>query len=309
LKEGHALLFDGQPAAAWADMHDSGHVVPLQRLSATRRHWLRQQFAGWCTIATLGSGCALFIPPVLPRMEVLRIPGRCRGRAPTLVVMLPGAYSRPPEFVEAGFPLALREAGVAADICIADSHVGYYSDRSILTRLREEIVLPARAAGYRQIWLVGISLGGFGALGYAVRHGGDIDGVLALAPYLGPRRLTQEMAQAGGALAWGAAAKAASGATWGTTSAATIPEADAPDELDREVWQVYAGPYSSRPALPVHLGYGLDDRFADANRRFGELLPPARVATAPGGHDWPVWRALWQAWLAQGLLTVACESA
>lgn len=275
----------------------------------SRRRWLGRQLWGWCSLAALGSGCALVVPPVLPRMEVLRLPGRCSGRAPTLVVMLPGAYSRPPEFVEAGFPQALREAGVAADICIADSHFGYYSDRSILRRLREEIVLPARAAGYRQIWLVGISLGGFGALGYAARHGREVDGVLALAPYLGPRRLTQEIAQAGGALAWRAAANAASGAASNAASAATLPDADAPDELDREIWRAYAGPDSSRPALPVHLGYGLGDRFADANRRFGELLPPARVTTAPGGHDWPVWRALWRAWLAQGLLTTTCEPA
>lgn len=265
-------------------------------MPSSRRQWLGRQLWGWCSLATLGSGCALVVPPTLPRMEVLRLPGRCSGRAPTLVVMLPGAYSRPPEFVEAAFPVSLREAGVAADICIADAHVGYYSDRSILRRLREEIVLPARAAGYRQIWLVGISLGGFGALGYAVRHGADIDGVLAIAPYLGPRRLTQELDEAGGARAWRNGG----------------PGASAPgsaDELDRDIWRAYAGPASERPAVPVHLGYGVDDRFAGAHQRFAELLPAAQVATAPGGHDWPAWRALWQAWLAQGLLTTACASA
>ena len=236
-------------------------------------------------------------------MEVLRVPGHCTGRAPTLVVMLPGAYSRPPEFVEAGFPQALRAAGLAADICIADSHVGYYSDRSILRRLREEIVLPARAQGYRQIWLVGISLGGFGALGYAVRHGTEIDGVLAIAPYLGPRRLTQEIAAAGGPRAWRAAGLDASAP--GTS-----------DELDRELWRAFAAqdntataPARSGPRPPVYLGYGVDDRFADAHRRFAELLPATHVATAPGGHDWAAWRALWSAWVARGLLTAGCEPA
>jgi hypothetical protein len=52
----------------------------------------------------------------------------------------------------------------------------------------------------------------------------------------------------------------------------------------------------------VHLGYGVDDRFAGAHRRFAELLPAERVRTAPGGHDWPAWRALWGAWLDQRLL-------
>lgn len=265
----------------------------------SRRQWLGRQLWGWCSLATLGSGCALVVPPTLPRMEVLRLPGRCGGRAPTLVVMLPGAYSRPPEFVEAGFPQTLREAGVAADICIADSHVGYYSDRSILRHLREEIVLPARAQGYEKIWLVGISLGGFGALGYAVRHGAEIDGVLAIAPYLGPRRLTQEIAAAGGPRAWRAAgldASAAGGA----------------DELDRELWRAFTeaeGGAGAGPRPPVYLGYGLSDRFADAHQRFAELMPAAQVATAAGGHDWPAWRALWSAWVARGLLTTGCAHA
>lgn len=250
----------------------------------------RRQFLGGAvalgSLVTL-SGCSLLVPPVLHRMETLRYPSPCSGRSDTLVVMLPGAYSRPPEFVEAGFPQAMHERGAQADVLIVDSHLGYYSDHSVLRRLRDEVVLPARAEGYRRIWLVGISLGGMGALGYAVRHGAEIDGVLALAPYLGPRRLTQQIDDAGGPRAWRAAGLDAN-------------ESDASDELDRELWRTFATPESALP--PVHLGYGLSDRFASAHRRFAELLPRDRVSTAPGGHDWPVWRALWQSWLGQGLL-------
>ena len=122
-------------------------------------------------------------------MDLLRKAGPCPGMAPVLVVMLPGAYSRPVEFVDEGFVDALRQGGMAADVVIADAHMGYVADRSIIRRVREDVVLPARQAGYRQVWLVGISLGGFAALGYAVQHGAEIDGVLALAPYLGSRRL------------------------------------------------------------------------------------------------------------------------
>lgn len=220
-------------------------------------------------------------------MDSLRYAGPCPGRADTLVVMLPGAYSRPHEFVEAGFPQALREHAVNADTLIVDSHLGYYSDHSVLRRLRDEVVQPARAEGYRRIWLVGISLGGMGTLGYAMRHGTEIDGVLALAPYLGPRRVTQQVDNAGGPRAWRAAGL----------------DADDPedsDELGRELWRSFAAPESVLP--PVHLGYGLGDRFASAHRRFAELLPPHCVSTAPGGHDWPAWRALWQTWLGLGLL-------
>lgn len=241
--------------------------------------------------STLGA-CSLLVPPVLPRMDTLRLPGPCPDRSDTLVVMLPGAYSRPPEFVEAGFPQALRERGSSADVLVVDSHLGYFTDGSVIRRLRDEVVLPARAQGYRRVWLVGISLGGFGALGYAMRHGGEIDGVLALAPYLGPRRLTQEIEAAGGPRAWRA-------------SGLQAKAPDASDELDRDIWSAFSDPAPKPPLPPVYVGYGLEDRFADANRRFAELLPPERVSTTPGGHDWPPWRALWQGWLGQGLLADA----
>ncbi len=260
--------------------------MPAPKACQSRRRLLLGGAAALGSLVTLSS-CSLLVPPVLAKMDLLRYPGHCPGRSDTLVVMLPGAYSRPPEFVAAGFPQALREHAVNADTVIVDSHFGYYTDRSVLRRLREEVVQPARAEGYRRIWLVGISLGGMGALGYAVRHGDEIDGVLALAPYLGPRRLTQQVDNAGGPRAWRAAGL----------------DADDPDdseELGRELWRALATPGAVRP--PVHLGYGLDDRFASAHRRFAELLPPDRVSTTPGGHDWPVWRALWQQWLSLGLL-------
>lgn len=222
-------------------------------------------------------------------MNLLRQAGPCAGRAPALLVLLPGIGSAPAEFVDEGFVDALRRRGIAADVVVADSHFGYYADRSVFTRLREDIVLPARAAGYRQVWLVGISLGGFGALGYAVRHGDEISGVLALAPYLGPRRLLQEIGNAGGPRVW-RSTQAAPGA----------------DEADREIWYRLAGP-PARP--PIYLGYGVDDRFVDANRVLGELLPGGHVATAPGGHDWPVWRELWSGWLDRGLLPASCTAA
>lgn len=263
--------------------------MPTPRERPSRRRLLWRGTVALGSLATLAifSGCSLLTPPVLPCMDSLRYPGPCAGRSDTLVVMLPGAYSRPPEFAAAGFPQALREHAVNADVLIVDGHLGYYSDHSLLRRLRAEVVQPARAEGYRRIWLVGISLGGMGALGYAVRHGQEIDGVLALAPYLGPRRLTQQVDDAGGARAWRAAGL-------------DTDDPEAGDELDRELWRTFATPGAVLP--PVHLGYGLDDRFASAHRRFAELLPPDRVSTAPGGHDWPAWRALWQSWLGQGLL-------
>ena len=37
-------------------------------------------------------------------------------------------------------------------------------------------------------------------------------------------------------------------------------------------------------------------------------LPPERVFTAQGGHDWRTWRRLWTEWLARGPLPRAATA-
>lgn len=247
----------------------------------------RRQLLGWWALAAAGGGCALTVPPSRVPMDVTRLPGPCAGRAPALVVMLPGAYSRPREFVDEGLVGELRRRGLAADVAIADAHLGYFQDRSVLQRLREDLVLPARAQGYRQVWLAGISLGGFGALAYGARHGGEVDGIVALAPYLGRRQLQKEIIDAGGPLRW-----------------RTQRFAREADDAERDLWEWLAAPVPGGP--PVWLGYGRDDRFADAHRLLAQVLPAERRFDAPGGHDWAPWRALWSAWLDRRLLPEAC---
>jgi len=245
------------------------------------------------------SGCQLLPRKPVTPMPVLRQPGPGPGRADTLVVMLPGAYSLPQEFVDEGYVQALRARGLSADVLIADAHLGYFNDRSVLRRLRDDVIAPARAQGYKRLWLVGISLGGFGALAYASVLGRDpaagIDGVLAIAPYLGSRRLQGEMLAAGGPLVW-ADNTAAAGAK--------VPEPTLepinPDDGERALWRWLIQPPAGAP--PVHLGYGRDDRLADGHRLLAGVLPAERVTSVPGGHDWPPWRALWQQWLQRGLL-------
>ena len=219
-------------------------------------------------------------------MDALRVPAASASPAAALLVMLPAAYSRPGDFVAEGLVGAARAAGVDAEIVLADAHMGYFSDRTVVARLREDIVLPARARGVRQVWLAGISLGGFAALGYAVRHPQEVDGVVVLAPYLGRRALLREIAGVGSVDVWAA------------TSA--LREGDDEDEeLERDIWR-WLSRREREPA--VWLGYGRDDRFAAAHRLLAATLPAQRVAEADGGHDWVAWRALWAGWLAHGVL-------
>jgi pimeloyl-ACP methyl ester carboxylesterase len=196
--------------------------------------------------------------------------------------MLPGAYSAPGEFIDEGFVSSLRSRRVHADVVIAGAKVDHYIEGPVLERLRDEVIGPARSRGVRNVWLLGISLGGLFAMAYAARHPDQVSGVLALAPYLGRRTLLTEVERAGGPSAWVRARQ---------------PQPD--DLLEHEVW-AWIG--RGQPAPPLHLGYGRDDRFADAHRLLAAQLPADRVFDAPGGHDWPAWRDLWLQWLARGLL-------
>ncbi len=239
--------------------------------------------------------------PVEPVIRHLRLEGRAgQPGSRTLVLMLPGIASPPEEFIEAGFPAALAARAPGAEVRLLDSHYAYYEDRSILTRLLTEQVLPARSQGFERVWLVGISLGGLGSLGLladvetgtgsGIQTGpegapGRLAGVVALAPYLGTAGLARDIAAAGGPVAWAA------------TPASTQAESGQPrPPLERRIWRHLA----TRPGgAPVHLGYGTGDRFAHSHRLMAPLLPADLVATRPGGHDWPVWRALWDDWLAR----------
>jgi pimeloyl-ACP methyl ester carboxylesterase len=242
-------------------------------------------FAALVLAATI-AGCAQPRPVTIPMQQLSDLSG-CAAPATALVVMLPGAYSQPQEFIDEGFVAALRQRGLAVDVKIVDAHLGYFTDRTVLERLRDDVVLPARAAGYRQVWLVGISLGGFAALGYAARHGDEIDGVLAIAPYPGTLTLRREITDAGGPVVW--------------RQAASVPQGD----LEREIWWWLGQPPEARKP-PVYLGYGSGDRFASGLAQMAGTVPAGHASTVPGGHDWAPWRALWDGWLERGLLETGC---
>ncbi|HEY4068780.1 MAG TPA: alpha/beta hydrolase [Burkholderiaceae bacterium] len=231
-----------------------------------------------CTIAAaLSCGCAMWRPPVVP-MRTLAEPAQCSAPADTLIVLLPGSYSLPEEFQSEGFVKIVRARRLAADLALIDAPVSYYQNRSIVDRLAEDVVRPARARGYRQVWLAGISIGAVGAMLYADAHPGDIDGVVLIAPYLGTPLTAKAIRVAGGLQAWPA------------------PEAAPGGEVDTILWRWLQAQTAVAPTVrkvPLFLAYGLQDRFIDNDEVLSAALPRSRVFTAPGGHDWPPWRVLW----------------
>ena len=245
-----------------------------------------RRVATLCACLLLAGGCASR-KPVIPMITQIDR-SACPGTTETLLVLLPGAYSSPEEFEREGFVAAVRERNLAVDVQRVDAHLGYYGNGSIVERLHDDVIAPARAQGYRAIWLAGISVGGFGGMIYAENRPGELAGLVALAPYLGERLTSTEIDNAGGLARW----------------YAPVGPLDMTQREPRELrlWRWLQG-YGGRPAAtdrpPLWLGYGESDRFAFSHRLLAAVLPADHIATTSGGHDWPEWRRLWQNLLAR----------
>ena len=209
-------------------------------------------------------------------MRIVLEPASTEGIAATRVLLLPAAYTTPDDFLREGFVKAARDRALPVDLVFVELKVQHLTDRTILRRLRHEVVLPARALGCRSIWLGGISIGGFVALAYAERYPEEIDGLCLLAPYLGNHIVTGEIERANGVHEW-------------------TPGELAADDDERRIWR-FIKEHRARPS-PLHLGFGRDDRFADSHRMMASALAPECVDVVPGGHEWPVWRQLWENFL------------
>ena len=232
-----------------------------------------------CVVALLMllGGCGLWRPTPVP-MRSLRLAAACTAAPTTLLVFLPGSYSVPEDYLSHGFVELVGRQHIAADIELVDAHLGYYSERSILDRLRDDVLAPARAHGYRDVWLVGISIGGYGALLHSATADASeppLAGTVAIAPYLGDRRVSISVESSGGLAAW------------------PLTASLHPESIDVTLWQWLQRETARRPQPRLYLGYGRSDRFEFSDRLLAAALPPAHVFTAPGGHDWPVWEALW----------------
>ena len=94
-----------------------------------------------------------------------------------------------------------------------------------------------------------------------------------MSPYLGNRMLTREITRAPGLALW-------------------EPGELAETEEERRIWRYIKSRRAG--AIPLHLGFGKQDRFAPAQRLLAETLSPAAVNEIDGGHDWRTWCALWR---------------
>jgi hypothetical protein len=241
-------------------------------------HVLRTKLASLCLIfaAALLPACTLSRSTEGP-MQLVDDLLACDARPTTLIVMLPGVYDKPQDFIDQGFVKAVRERAIHADVLLADAHLGYYNNQQIVDKLHDEVILPAKAKGYQKIWLVGISLGGYGSMLYSMSKPNLVSGFFLLAPYMGSREVSSEIQSQGGLRKW---------------------SSDVQGNMDVDLWRWLKGYTTEQAELPLaFIGFGTSDRFFKPNSLLADVLPKGRSFAIPGGHGWETWLKLWGGFL------------
>jgi hypothetical protein len=206
-------------------------------------------------------------------------------RSDTLLVLLPPALASIDDFYTQGFVDAVRLRLLPVDLLLADTCGQQVLDKTVVSALHNQVILPAQGHGYCSIWLVGISLGAFSALHYAAKHANhpanSLKGFCLLSPYPGTNDVLAEIRAAGGAVAWS--------------------QGQPSREDERDWWHWLAQQSTSAKwSTAVYLGTGSHDRFLRGQALISDLLPKDRIYQLPGAHDWTTWKTLWENWLDHG---------
>lgn len=108
-------------------------------------------------------GC-LRIPDVVVPMRTLY---ETNGPAnKTLLVFLPGYTNTELDVKENGFFEIVQDRSLPVDLMAVNAHFGYLAEGIVIERLLIDVIQPAKQRGYKSIWLIGVSLGGYIALKY-----------------------------------------------------------------------------------------------------------------------------------------------
>ncbi|HQY55464.1 MAG: alpha/beta hydrolase-fold protein [Dokdonella sp.] len=196
-----------------------------------------------------------------------------------LVVVLPGRGDDLASLERRRVAQTIQAAWPDADVILTGLTMPFYRQGQASKRLHDEIIGPAQGPGNRELWIVGISLGGMGAMLYEREYPGQADGILLLSPYLGDNAIHDEIRAAGSLARWNPGPLQAVNA--GT--------------FQHELWRT-AKTWQQTPtrAAAVWLGYGSDEPFRTPIELLSPALPADHVVMLPGRHDWKLWNATLQ---------------
>lgn len=239
----------------------------------------------WCLSSSCLGGLAAPTPMASLKNELAGAKAKC------LVVFLPGAGDRAEDFDKYGFVSQLRARQLSVDVVSAQATIGYYMSGSMHARTHVDVVEPAVAKGYEQVWVMGMSMGGMGTLMYSHEHPELVTGAFAIAPFLGDGSLIEEIRSAGGLAKWQAPPKAP------LTSSG----------YQKEIWRWLQGVTAGTEKGPnLYLAWSTEDNLATADQVLAAALPADHVISAPGRHKWTTWQVIFEKFLSDSDFSRAC---
>lgn len=259
---------------------------PQSRVYGDRPCWLARFFCVTVLFALLQGCGSIGTTP----LQALSYSLDNTTRQPHLLVMMRGLGENHHVFEREGLIEEIRNRDLPFDVVAPNTHFGYYYGRTLVERLKADVIDPARARGYQHIWLAGFSLGGLGALLYLREQPGDIDGVLLTSPFLGDDSLHQSIRLAGGP------------ENWHLSVAEDLGKASPSDAaLD---WQVGIWSWIAEQNFfsmqPVKMAYGDRDRIVgDGPALLASVLPQHHVIRSDGTHSISSMKALFRLQLDQ----------
>lgn len=238
----------------------------------------RVYYVGLGLLALWLGACGAFFRPARGALSTQSFVERGPAQAKGLIVMLPGFGDRPSDFENHAFVERLAAHAPGYDLLGVDAHYNYYRTGRVLRRLEQDVLGPAKRQGYRELWLLGVSMGGLGAVTYARAHASDVSGVILFAPFWGRGQVLRSVADARSLCDWHPE----------SVSAPMSVE----DEAHLANWHWLRSSVCDQAGPPVWLAYGEQDVLSPAGRKVAEKLPGEHVVTLPGGHDWEAWARL-----------------
>ena len=200
-----------------------------------------------------------------------------------LVVLLRGFGGSINYFEDNKWIDAAKEISHFVDFVAPDSHYGYYANKTFIQRLREDVILPAKVHGYKEIWLVGISMGGMGSILYSYEYPNEVDRIYFFSPYLGDGEVQNEIRQSGGLLQWQIK----------------------PENTDKWQYQIWLRlkqiVEDQAMRVKLFIGFGDKDKL-DGHDLLAQYLPARNSVKIPGGHKDVIFSRLWKMMLDKGLL-------
>ncbi|MDH5408863.1 MAG: alpha/beta fold hydrolase [Gammaproteobacteria bacterium] len=215
-------------------------------------------------------GCSFLPESVIPLKSISQPAPK---PSDTLVVFLPGLADDEQTFVKEKFFSAVSDRKKNIDLMAVHTHIGYLLDGTYAERIKEDVILPARKKGYKKIWLVGVSLGGFISVNYLRQQPDDVTGLILFGPFLGQEGQLKEIKKQGGVLKW---------------------QPEDVESLSKTLSLWYWFKQNQKKYLKnIYVNYGDKDKLAYGIKMFSPLINKSHITEIKGIHGWKTWRELW----------------